>query len=161
MRQYRYDHVHLRSPDPDATARFFATMFGAELSRDSGLQNARETVDVLARAPLGDRDQQPVGVLRVVEAERIPRVDALPTTAGEDAVEGYHLHVGGGYGSCQQIAREIFRDVKAEDAGAVIEKMLASYLAHRTDERESFQSFVQRHSIEQLRTFCEEATVNA
>lgn len=34
MRQYRYDHVHLRSPDPDATARFFETMFGAELTRD-------------------------------------------------------------------------------------------------------------------------------
>jgi lactoylglutathione lyase len=34
MRQYRYDHVHLRSPNPDATARFFETMFGAELTRD-------------------------------------------------------------------------------------------------------------------------------
>jgi lactoylglutathione lyase len=33
MRDYRYDHVHLRSPDPDATARFFETMFGAEVSR--------------------------------------------------------------------------------------------------------------------------------
>jgi ferredoxin-nitrite reductase len=88
-------------------------------------------------------------------------IGLLATKIGEDAVEGYHLHVGGGYGSCQQIAREIFRDVKAQDAGAVIEKLLASYLAHRTDERESFQSFVQRHSIEQLRTFCEEATVNA
>jgi hypothetical protein len=30
MRDYQYDHVHLRSPDPDATARFFETMFGAE-----------------------------------------------------------------------------------------------------------------------------------
>jgi hypothetical protein len=29
MRDYRYDHVHLRSPDPDATA--FETMFGAEV----------------------------------------------------------------------------------------------------------------------------------
>jgi hypothetical protein len=27
MRDYRYDHVHLRSPDPDATARFFETMY--------------------------------------------------------------------------------------------------------------------------------------
>jgi len=33
MRVYRYDHVHLRSPDPDATARFFETMFGAEVAR--------------------------------------------------------------------------------------------------------------------------------
>jgi hypothetical protein len=29
MRDFHYDHVHLRSPDPDATARFFETMFGA------------------------------------------------------------------------------------------------------------------------------------
>ena len=33
MRDYRYDHVHLRSPDSDATARFFETMFGAEVTR--------------------------------------------------------------------------------------------------------------------------------
>ena len=30
---YRYDHVHLRSPDPEAAARFFETMFGAEVVR--------------------------------------------------------------------------------------------------------------------------------
>ena len=34
MRDYRYDHVHLRSSDPDATGRFFETMFGAEVTRD-------------------------------------------------------------------------------------------------------------------------------
>jgi catechol 2,3-dioxygenase-like lactoylglutathione lyase family enzyme len=33
MRKYRYDHVHLRSADPEATARFFESMFGAEVSR--------------------------------------------------------------------------------------------------------------------------------
>jgi catechol 2,3-dioxygenase-like lactoylglutathione lyase family enzyme len=33
MRDYRYDHVHLRSPDLDATARFFETMFGVEVKR--------------------------------------------------------------------------------------------------------------------------------
>ena len=33
MLDYRYDHIHLRSPDPDATARFFETMFGAEVTR--------------------------------------------------------------------------------------------------------------------------------
>ena len=34
MPEYRYDHIHLRSPDPDATARFFETMFSAEVTRD-------------------------------------------------------------------------------------------------------------------------------
>jgi catechol 2,3-dioxygenase-like lactoylglutathione lyase family enzyme len=34
MRDYRYDHVHLRSADPDAMGRFFEIMFGAEVKRD-------------------------------------------------------------------------------------------------------------------------------
>jgi lactoylglutathione lyase len=34
MRDYRYDHVHLRSADPDAMGRFFETMFAAEVRRD-------------------------------------------------------------------------------------------------------------------------------
>jgi lactoylglutathione lyase len=34
MREFRFDHVHLRSPNPDATATFFEAMFGAEAKRD-------------------------------------------------------------------------------------------------------------------------------
>jgi catechol 2,3-dioxygenase-like lactoylglutathione lyase family enzyme len=34
MPEYRYDHVHLRSADPNATAHFFEAMFGAEVKRD-------------------------------------------------------------------------------------------------------------------------------
>jgi lactoylglutathione lyase len=33
MRDYRFDHVHLRSADPEATASFFETMFGAVVTR--------------------------------------------------------------------------------------------------------------------------------
>jgi lactoylglutathione lyase len=33
MRDYHFDHVHLRSSDPEATAGFFETMFGAEVTR--------------------------------------------------------------------------------------------------------------------------------
>lgn len=35
MRTYRYDHVHLRSADPEVMARFFETMFGADVKRDT------------------------------------------------------------------------------------------------------------------------------
>jgi catechol 2,3-dioxygenase-like lactoylglutathione lyase family enzyme len=35
MAQFRYDHVHLRSPDPEATAQFYARMFGAEVIRST------------------------------------------------------------------------------------------------------------------------------
>jgi lactoylglutathione lyase len=34
MPEYRHDHIHLRSPDSNVTARFFETMFGAEVTRD-------------------------------------------------------------------------------------------------------------------------------
>ena len=33
MRNYRFDHVHLRSSDPEAMAQFFEKMFGAEVTR--------------------------------------------------------------------------------------------------------------------------------
>ncbi|MEA2743332.1 MAG: hypothetical protein QOG25_1703 [Acetobacteraceae bacterium] len=33
MQSLRFDHLHLRSPDPNATAVFFETMFGAEATR--------------------------------------------------------------------------------------------------------------------------------
>ncbi len=33
MATFHFDHLHLRSSDPDATAKFFETMFGAEVTR--------------------------------------------------------------------------------------------------------------------------------
>lgn len=33
MTAYAFEHIHLRSPDPDATADWFARMFGAEIIR--------------------------------------------------------------------------------------------------------------------------------
>lgn len=35
MAQFKYDHVHLRSPDPEATAQFYEKMFGAEVIRST------------------------------------------------------------------------------------------------------------------------------
>jgi lactoylglutathione lyase len=33
MSEFAYDHVHLRSPDPDVTAAYYERMFGAEIIR--------------------------------------------------------------------------------------------------------------------------------
>ena len=49
-----------------------------------------------------------------------------------------------------RLAREVFRDVKAEDAPATIERMLKTYLAHRASPDESFQAFTRRHEIPAL-----------
>ena len=43
------------------------------------------------------------------------------------------------------------RDVKADDAPALIERMLRGYLASRLDAGESFRDFTRRYSTDQLR----------
>ncbi|MDB5643009.1 MAG: cobG [Hyphomicrobiales bacterium] len=73
-----------------------------------------------------------------------------------DQVEGYHLHVGGGYADKAAIGRLLQSDVKAEDAPALIEKLLKAYVAHRASGDESFQSFTARHDVETLHRLIEE-----
>jgi ferredoxin-nitrite reductase len=76
-----------------------------------------------------------------------------------DAVEGYHIHVGGGFGPDAAIGREIFHDVKAEHAPATVERLLRTYLAHRASPQETFLAFTRRHEIEALKALCAEASV--
>jgi ferredoxin-nitrite reductase len=72
-----------------------------------------------------------------------------------DTVEGYHLHVGGGFGPDAAIAREIFRDVKAEEAPAAVERLLKAYVAHRTSAEESFVAFARRQDDASLKILVE------
>jgi ferredoxin-nitrite reductase len=69
----------------------------------------------------------------------------------DDMVEGYHIFLGGGYGPDQDIGREIYRDVKGEDAPVVIERMLRGYLSARRDGSETFRDFTKRYPTEQLK----------
>jgi ferredoxin-nitrite reductase len=73
------------------------------------------------------------------------KVDA----GGDQEVEGYHIHVGGGSGVEQRLGREIFRSVPAEALPARIEGMLRVYFAHRR-EGESFHVFAGRHNDSEL-----------
>ena len=73
----------------------------------------------------------------------------------EDQAEAYHIHVGGGFGPQAQCGREIYRDVKADDAPATIERILKAYLANRTGTQESFADFTRRHDIDTLKTLFE------
>jgi ferredoxin-nitrite reductase len=76
-----------------------------------------------------------------------------------DQVEGYHIHVGGGFGPDAMCGREIFHDVKAEDAPKTVERMLKAYLAHRSSPQESFLAFARRHEIDALKSMCEQQAV--
>ena len=44
MGRFTYEHIHLRSPDPEATATFYERMFGARLIRST--QDGKPRVDV-------------------------------------------------------------------------------------------------------------------
>jgi ferredoxin-nitrite reductase len=79
----------------------------------------------------------------------------------EDAVDGYHVFVGGGYGTGQAIARELCRDVPATDAPHVVERLLRAYLDHRTGYAESFAAFVARHEVEVLKQLLERHAIAA
>src|SRR5262249_30247143 len=83
----------------------------------------------------------------------------VQTSEDGDAVEGYHIHVGGGFGPDATIAPEIYRDVKAEDAPKTVERMLKAYLAHHISPQESFLAFTRRHEIDALRSLFEGETV--
>src|SRR5947208_1661616 len=45
MTEFSYDHVHLRSPDPDETAAYYERMFGAEIIK-SVMSNGIERTDM-------------------------------------------------------------------------------------------------------------------
>ncbi len=62
---------------------------------------------------------------------------------GEDdePVEGYHVLIGGGFGPQAVLGRELYRDVKAEDAPKTVERILKAYLSHRASREESFLAF--------------------
>lgn len=72
----------------------------------------------------------------------------------DDTVDGFHLHVGGGFGADAAIARELVQNVKGEDCPAVVEKMLRGYLAKR-EGQETFAGFARRHEIAELKTIFE------
>ena len=44
MAEFTYDHIHLRSPDPEATAAFYEKMFGAKILRS--VQAGKPRIDM-------------------------------------------------------------------------------------------------------------------
>ena len=83
----------------------------------------------------------------------------VPVSEDGDTVEGYHIHVGGGFGPDQGLGRELYRDVKAEDAPITVERMLQTYLAHRASDKETFAAFTRRHDLDSLKAVFEREAV--
>ncbi|WP_436442146.1 hypothetical protein, partial [Enterococcus faecium] len=62
----------------------------------------------------------------------------VPINDDGDTVDGFHLLVGGGFGTEATMARELFQNVKAEDAPRTVERVLKAYVNHRVSEDETF-----------------------
>src|ERR1051326_9571826 len=69
MAEFAYDHVHLRSPDPDETAAYYERMFSAEIIK-SVMSNGLPRTDIrlggvmffIAQVPAsGELDEKPEG----------------------------------------------------------------------------------------------------
>ncbi|MGL5363276.1 MAG: NirA family protein [Bosea sp. (in: a-proteobacteria)] len=79
----------------------------------------------------------------------------VPVNEEGDTVEGYHILIGGGFGTEGGMARDFIQNVKAEDAPATVEKILRSYQAHRASADETFVAFARRHEPEALKALVE------
>jgi catechol 2,3-dioxygenase-like lactoylglutathione lyase family enzyme len=66
MSNYTFDHIHLRSPDPEATATWFERMMGAQVLRT--LQQGKPRIDLK------------LGGINIFIAEAGTDVNAAPTT---------------------------------------------------------------------------------
>lgn len=73
-----------------------------------------------------------------------------------EPVEGFHLVVGGNSGASARMGRELWRDIVKEDIPHAVERLLASYLAHRTGASESFFEFANRYDVGALKALVEE-----
>lgn len=79
----------------------------------------------------------------------------VPVNEEGDTVPGYNLLVGGGYGVDGAMARDFQANVKAEDAPALVEKILRTWQAHRASPQETFVAFARRHEIAELKALVE------
>ncbi len=75
---------------------------------------------------------------------------------GEDMVEGYDLHVGGGAGPEQAIGRLIRPAVAADELPPMVLGLLSRWMADRAD-GQGFQAWSAAHSDEELLAICEGA----
>ena len=82
----------------------------------------------------------------------------VPADNSDDAdqVEGYHIHVGGGFGGDAKIARLIYENVTADETPRYIERLLAAYMKHRASADETFYVFANRRDIDELKRMAEE-----
>ena len=71
--------------------------------------------------------------------------------SGDDMVDGYHVHVGGGWGQQQAIARLLFESVPMDEITSLMCSIVAAYLEQRHED-ETFVDFANRHTDEEMKS---------
>lgn len=77
---------------------------------------------------------------------------------GDDMVDGYHIHLGGGWGTRQGIARLAVESVTSSDAPDVVVSIVGNYLEQRHAD-ESFVDFVKRIGDAELKSLTSQLQV--
>ena len=72
-----------------------------------------------------------------------------------ESLEGYHVFVGGGFGAQQKLGRQVFHGLSVGQVRKTLDIMIAAYQKNRLD-RESFQSFTNRHDLNALQVLFSE-----
>jgi len=83
---------------------------------------------------------------------------AVKIDRGDDGepTEGFSIYVGGGSGPDARIGRELWSNVESRRCPQAVEKLLATYLAHRAGPGETFLDFTGRQEIAGLKALCGE-----
>jgi ferredoxin-nitrite reductase len=74
---------------------------------------------------------------------------------GDDMVDGYHVHLGGGWGDRQGIARLIFESIAFQEIPGLLSAVIGGYLQQR-NAGESFVEFTSRTSDDDLKSLAGE-----
>ena len=80
----------------------------------------------------------------------------VPVNDDGDTVDGYHVLVGGGYGHDGVMARELYQNVKSDDAPQTVERILKAFVANRESPDETFLSFATRNDLEAIKKLADQ-----
>ena len=84
----------------------------------------------------------------------------VPVGEDGDTVEGYNVLVGGGFAEDAAIARELYSNVKADEAPYVVARILRAFIANRADKDETFVAFARRNDIDAIRRLADAETLS-
>ena len=90
----------------------------------------------------------------------IGMIGARVKTDDGSTVDGFNIVLGGGCDDTQAIAREVWKNVRADEMPALIEQLLVVYLRDRNED-ETFIQFTNRHTPEALMDLCDPAKTAA